>query len=348
MDYVIILAGGIGSRFWPLSSEVEPKQFLNICSSKPMLNESLNRIRNLVPKGNIFIATSKTQKAKIASCLKSLGLPINNIFFEPQGKNTLAPIAALAQRLISKDPEANIVVLPCDHFVKDNRKFLRVLSKGLGIARLGRIVTLGFTPVRPETGYGYIKIKPKLRVKDQGFYEISKFVEKPELKKAKEFLKSKDYFWNGGIFIFRADVMLEEIEKLKPKAYKIIMAMADEHSFNRLWQDLPAISIDYAVMEKTKKIVLVKADYGWLDLGNWQAVEGILKKDKRGNIFKGNCLDLGSRNTLVWSEDKTVATIGLKNTVVVVTKDAVLVCPKDKTQDVKKIVRLLKKKKTGY
>ncbi len=347
MNYINILAGGVGSRFWPLSSELEPKQFLNICSSKPMLQECLCRIKGLVPKENIFIATSNAHKDRMKSCLKGLGVPLGNIFFEPQGKSTLAPIALFSKRIINKDRDANIVVLPCDHYVRNNRKFLEALSNGLRAAQLGYIVTLGFPPIRPETGYGYIKINSESKTKNQKFYEVERFIEKPKLKKALRFLKDKSYLWNGGIFIFRADVMLDEIKRLKPKVYKTIMAMGDKKRFNRLWQDLPAISIDYAIMEKTKKSVLVKADYGWLDLGSWQAVEGILKKDKCGNIFKGNCLDLGSRNTLVWSEGQTIATIGLKNTVVVATKEAVLVCPKDKTQDVKKIVSLLKKKKAG-
>ncbi|TRZ95034.1 mannose-1-phosphate guanylyltransferase/mannose-6-phosphate isomerase [bacterium] len=340
MNYVIILAGGVGSRFWPLSRELEPKQFLNICSKKPMLDECLSRIKGLFPKENIFIATNKAHRKKLNACLKRYNLPNKNIFLEPEGKNTLAPIAFLSKKINESDPDASILVLPCDHFVRDKRKFLKLLKKGLEVSKQGQIVTFGFPPKRPETGYGYIKVKSKKK----DFYSIEKFLEKPDLARAKELIKDKHYYWNGGLFIFKPSVMLGEVKKFKPEAYK---ALQIKKNFKRLWRSLPSISVDYAVMEKTKKAVLMVADYGWLDLGSWQSMEEILKKDKSGNIFKGNCLDLGSKNTLVWSEGQLVATLGLKNMVIVATKDAILAAAKDKTQEVKKIVQILRNKKSG-
>jgi len=329
----------MGSRFWPLSREPKPKQFLNLCSDKPMLDECLARIKGLFPRDNIFIATNKAHRGKLRSCLQRYSLPNKNIFLEPEGKNTLAPIAFLSKQINEKDSDASILVLPCDHFVKDKRRFLRLLEKGLEISKQGYIVTFGFPPKRPETGYGYIKVKSK----NKDFYSIGKFLEKPDLARAKELIKDKHYYWNGGLFIFKPSVMLGEVKKFQPEVYK---ALEMEKNFKQLWESLPSISVDYAVMEKTKKAALMVADYGWLDLGSWQAMEEILKKDKSGNIFKGNCLDLGSKNTLVWSEGQLVATLGLKNIVIVATKDAILAAAKDKTQDVKKIVQILRNKKS--
>jgi len=341
MDYILILAGGTGSRFWPLSRELEPKQFLNLCSARPMLDECLSKISGLVPKKNIYIAANKIHAQKIKNCLKDSGIPAENIIFEPAGKNTLAPIAFLAYRINAVDPYARLIVLPCDHFVRNNKKFLGVLTKGLAIAERGHIVTLGFKPTRPETGYGYIKTK--LRAK--GYYLIDRFIEKPALWRAIRFIRDKRYYWNAGVFIFKPLLMLKEIRKFKPQAYAAIARMKNPLPEYKLWQQLPSVSIDYAVMEKTKKGVLLPADYGWIDLGSWQAVAEISRKDKNGNTFKGNCLDIGSKNTLSWSSGRLVATLGLENIVIVDTQDALLVCAKDRTQDVKKIIRILKRNK---
>jgi mannose-1-phosphate guanylyltransferase/mannose-6-phosphate isomerase len=249
MDYVIILAGGMGTRFWPLSRELAPKQFLNLCSNKPMLEECLTRIKELFPKENIFIATSRTHREKLASCLKKYHLPAKNIFLEPEGKNTLAPIAFLSKKINERDPNASTLVLPCDHFVKDKRRFLRLIKRGLKVSKQGHIVTFGFPPKRAETGYGYIKVKSK----NNDFYSIGKFLEKPGLARAKGLIKDKHYYWNGGLFIFKPLIMLEEVKKFQPEVYN---ALQVKKNFKRLWRRLPSISVDYAIMEKTKKAVL--------------------------------------------------------------------------------------------
>lgn len=340
MNYAIILAGGVGSRFWPLSREEEPKQFLNLCSSRPMIEETIDRIRRLIPKNNIYIATNKIYHQKIKDCLKKMNISQRNLFFEPQARNTLAPIAKLTKNIYDKDKDSIILVLPCDHYIKNKSRFLKVLNKAISIAKRGHIVTLGITPDRPQTGYGYIKVKSK----QKDFYAIDKFIEKPDCFRAKKFIEDRRYYWNAGIFIFRADIMLEEIKKFVPQDFKLIIKIRDKKSLNRLWPKISSISIDYAIMEKTHKIALIPADFDWTDLGSWQSVERLVKKDKSGNIFLGKCLDLGSKNTLAWSDKCLLATSGLDNIIIVVTKDAVLACAKDKAQDVKKIVQILKEK----
>lgn len=347
MKHAIILAGGIGSRFWPISKETEPKQFLNIYSNKGMLEETIQRIRPLIKKENIYIAANKKHYQRINTYLRKFDIPLKNALFEPESKNTLAPIGLLSKRISEADPGAICLVLPSDHLAKNSNTFLKCLKGAINAAHENCIVTLGIRPSRPETGYGYIKVSAKLKTKSaKQIFKVERFIEKPELNKAKKFIKDKRYYWNSGIFIFKPRVMLEEIKRFKPDIYKLIMRLKGKKYFNRLWSKFPSVSVDYAIMEKTKKKVLLPADYGWVDLGSWQTVEEILKHDKDGNIFKGkgNFINIGSRNTIVWSDEGVVATLGLQNIIIVNTKDALLVTAKDKTQDVKKVVQLLKEK----
>ncbi|MEK6727936.1 MAG: mannose-1-phosphate guanylyltransferase [Candidatus Omnitrophota bacterium] len=340
MNYAIILAGGSGTRFWPLSTEVEPKQFLNICSDKPMIEQAIKRIGGLIEKQNIHIATNEIYHKKIKGSLKGLNILTGNILFEPQARNTFAPISLLAEKIYKRDKDAVILVFPSDHYIKNNSKFINVLQKAIHLAKKGFIVTLGVIPVRPETGYGYIKAKSKKK----NYYLIERFVEKPKIAIAKKFIKDKDFYWNTGIFVFRADILLGEIKKFMPLDYRLLTKVKDNKDLNSLWPRLTSISIDYAIMEKTKKMALVPADFGWTDLGSWEAIGDLLIKDKNGNISIGNCIDLGSKNTLCWSNNRILATIGLENIIIVNTDKATLVCAKDKTQEVKKLVGILKEK----
>jgi mannose-1-phosphate guanylyltransferase len=348
VNYAVVLAGGLGSRFWPVSRESRPKQFLAINSDRTLIEETIRRISPIIKKKNIYIATNKMHYRKVKDCLKSFDIPENNFFFEPTGRNTLAPIAFFASKLKDIHPHAVIAVMPSDHFIKDNKKYLKSLSRAIRLAMDGFIVTVGIRPSRPETGYGYIKVNLQRQRYKKGFYYyiVDKFIEKPHFKKAKRLIRDTRYFWNSGTFIFRADVMLGEIKKFFPAVYKTIMKMGSLKDINKLWQRLPCLSIDYAIMEKTDKAVLLPCDYGWLDLGHWKAMEELLRKDKEGNIFIGKkCVDVESKSSLVWSNNRLIATIGLDNIIVVDTDDALLVCSKDKTQDVKGIVQLLKAKK---
>lgn len=346
-NYAIILAGGIGSRFWPLSTETEPKQFLNVCSDKSMLEETIERIGLLIPKENICLAVNIKHKDRISLLAQRLGIPIRNILFEPESKNTFPPIAVLSYRINCVDKDSVISVLPCDHVIKNSKRFRGLLSEAIQASKQGNIVTFGIRPKRPETGYGYLRIKmpdargqrPENKKRKIQIYNIERFIEKPDLTRAKRFVKDKRYYWNSGIFVFKSSVMLEEIKKIMPEVFRLISSGSHLAS---LWSNLPAVSIDYAIMENTANLILLPAEYGWMDLGSWQAIAEISKKDKHNNIFKGNCVDLSSKNTIVWADDnRIIATIGLENIIIVQNKDALLVCAKDKTQEVKKIVHEL-------
>ncbi len=351
MNYAIILAGGVGSRFWPLSRQTEPKQFLRVCSGKPMIDETIDRIAPLIKKENIYIATNKMHKEKIKEFIKRQGIMIKNVLFEPEGRNTFPPIIVLTQRINKIDPEAVISVLPCDHAIENDEKFVELLAKAISVSGGGNIITFGVSPKRPETGYGYIKIRAGVYKSTRAqatraqegtraqVYRIDKFIEKPDLATAKRLIKDKKYYWNSGIFVFKAEALMSETKRLLPDVYRILNSARDS---NRLWASLPATSMDYAIMERTKNSLLMPVDYGWLDLGSWQAIQEVMQKDKSGNIFKGKCLDIESKNTFVWSQDRLVASVGLRDVIIVDTKDALLVCAKDKTQDVKKLVQALR------
>ncbi len=340
MVYAVILAGGIGSRFWPLSTVMEPKQFLNLCSDKSLLAQTIKRVGTFIDKKNIYIATNKSYQGKIKDCIREFNIPLKNCLFEPESKNTLAPIGVLSKLIFAKDKEAIIVVLPSDHLIKDTSQFLKSLARGIEITKNGFIVTLGIVPQRPETGYGYIKVKTlSHKVAKSSVYKVNRFIEKPSLKMAKKLIKDKKIYWNGGIFIFQAQTLLEEIRKLKAGVYKILNKLEDKKNLNKFWSKFPAVSIDCAVMERTKKLALIPIDCGWIDLGSWQALEETIKKDKNGNISRGNHINVGSKNITVWAGQRLVATLGLNNLVIVDTKDALLVCAKDKTQEIKHIVK---------
>lgn len=353
MNYAIILAGGIGSRFWPLSTHAMPKQFLSLCSDKPILTESIERASALVGRDNIYIATNKIYKKQLSRCVGKLRIPKENLLFEPESRNTFAPISVLAQKIFSKDKDAVITVLPSDQFIKNRGEFLGTLKIAIKEAKNGNILTLGIVPERPETGFGYIKIKSKVNPSttlgvDGESFGVEAFIEKPPTSLAKKFIKDKRYYWNAGIFVFQASILLKEIKHLQPMAYGLIAKIKDfDKGLNKIWSEFTATSIDYAIMEKTKKIKLLPLGCGWSDVGSWQAVTEISKKDKDGNIFKCdyNHIDLGSKNTLVWPGRRPVATLGLKNIIVVDTKDGLLVCSAERAQDVKKAVQALKRKK---
>ncbi|MDD4953897.1 MAG: sugar phosphate nucleotidyltransferase [Candidatus Omnitrophica bacterium] len=363
MNYAVILAGGAGNRFWPASTEAQPKQFLKVFSRRSLLEETALRISGLTGSRNIYIAANRAHRRQIISHANKAGVLTENLFFEPQGRNTFAPIAALAKIIFSQDKEAVIAVLPADHSIKENNKFVRALEDAFLAARKGKIIVLGVPADYPETGYGYVKIRSpghsfdsaqdrqvtpstSLRAGRSPVYSVEKFIEKPDLPTARELIKDKRYYWNAGIFIFKAQVLLDQIKRLQPKAFKALMRSRDRHSLDKHWNDFPSLSIDYAIMEKTNKLALIPLDCRWLDLGSWGVMEKIFKKDRHGNISRGRHMDSGSNNITVWSPGVSVVTAGLKDLIIVNTRSGLLVCAKDRTQEVKSLVLALKKKKT--
>lgn len=338
----IILAGGSGSRLWPLSRELYPKQLLNLNSNKSLLQSTFERLNKFMPAENIVSITNIKHTSNVKSQLERLSDNIS-ILSEPLSKNT-APAIALATKFIQqKGNDPVILVLPSDHLIENNEKFIETVKKGEKLAEEGYIVTFGIEPNYPETGYGYINILDE-QILD-GF-KVKEFVEKPDAQTAQKYVEAKTYFWNSGIFMFKASTMIKEIEKFSPKIFEIMQEFdfsnSDKIEYN-LFDKMPSISIDYAIMEKSDKIALVKLESDWNDLGSWQSIYDVSKKDEHNNVMIGHVLDEDSKNSFVYASSKLVATIGLEDIVLIETEDAILACNKDKTQDVKKIFDTLKK-----
>lgn len=340
--YGIILAGGSGSRLWPLSRELYPKQLLNLISDKSLLQSTFERLTNCMQKDEILSITNTKHSANVRM---QLAQQTENpkVLSEPVSKNT-APAIALATKYIMQETGEDpvILVVPSDHLIQDKEHFLSTVKKGEKLAEDGYIVTFGIKPNYPETGYGYINT---LKPLDIGF-KVKEFVEKPNLETAEKYLKAGTYYWNSGIFMFKASTMIAEIEKNAPEIAKIAQNVDFTKSSDIPFVEfdkMPSISIDYAVMEKSDKIALVALESDWNDLGSWQSIYDVSKKDENNNVFIGHVIDEGSKNSFVYASSKLVTTIGLEDTVIVETEDAILACKKDRTQDVKHIYETLKK-----
>ncbi len=341
--YGLILAGGSGSRLWPLSRELYPKQLLNIQDSESLLQATFERLRECMPASNIISMTGVKHVSNVRYQLSSLcDNPL--ILSEPIGRNTAPAIAIASKFIIEKfDDDPVIIVVPSDHRITNVDKFVSTVKNGEKIAEMGYIVTFGIKPTYPETGYGYINITDR---HVEGGFKVNKFVEKPNEELAKKYLADGNYFWNSGIFMFKASVLLEELAKCSPEIYSKLSNFDFSESSDIPFvefEKMPSISIDYAVMEKSDKIALLKLESDWNDLGSWQSIYDVSKKDENGNVIVGHVLDEGSKNSLIYSSSKLVATIGLEDAVIVETEDAILACKKDRSQEVKKIFETLKK-----
>lgn len=339
MNYAIILAGGVGSRFWPFSRELEPKQFMKIIGEVSLLQATIKRLKGVVEPKNIYIVTNNIYFYEVKAQIAKLYVPDKNIILEPQGKNT-APAVGLCARLISRfDQDAVLMVLPSDHYIKNTDNFKRTLNKAVACAKNDFLVTLGVRPNAPSTGYGYIKAWEN----KGGYLKVEKFLEKPNLNRAKQYFKDKKFFWNSGMFVWKANVLLEEIKAYLPDLYKNLELINSVNDTSRVWPAIKATSVDYGIMEHSKRIALIPADFYWTDLGSWDALSEIFPKDKKGNISNGDTLNLDSHGVCVFSRgNRLISTIGVNNVVIADTPDALLVCDRDKTQDVKKLVAKLK------
>jgi mannose-1-phosphate guanylyltransferase/mannose-6-phosphate isomerase len=355
--FAVIMAGGSGTRFWPLSREKTPKQLLKIGSDDSLIQQTVNRVLPLIERENIFIVTNASLSDDIGAQLSAkFGGPWDsNFILEPEAKNT-APALGLAALHINRiNPEGVMAVFSADHVIRRMEEFLDLLRKAGVAAAHDYLVTLGIKPDRPETGYGYIRAgEPLENAGEAGIRSVEAFVEKPDLATAEKYLKSGNYFWNSGIFVWKTGVLLEEIEKHAPALYqglveirKSIGTDAESGVIRQVFKGLKSDSIDYAVMEKTNRAAVIPSDIGWSDVGSWAALDDVSDHDASGNVVAGNVINIGSRDSVLYAEKRLVAAIGLKDIVVVDTPDATLVCSKDRAQDVKKVVEELKKRKAG-
>ena len=342
----VIMAGGTGSRLWPLSRQLNPKQFLKLCGDSTLLQQTLSRLDGLHTAAPSIIC-NEDHRFMVAEQLRQLSVSQASILLEPVGRNTAPAIALAALNAARNGQDPVMLVLAADHFIEDQSAFQQAVKEAEELALQDKLVTFGIVPTQPETGYGYIQRGSALP--EQG-YQVARFVEKPDSATAQGYLDSGDYYWNSGMFMFKASVYLQALQEFRPDILD-----ACKHAFEAGSQDLdfvrvdaaafadcPDDSIDYAVMEKTRDAAVIPLDAGWSDIGSWSALWEIGTKDEQGNVCKGDVLNIGSSNSLVYAESKLVATVGVDNLVVVETKDAVLVAHKDRVQDVKKVVEAIK------
>ena len=336
---ILIMAGGKGTRFWPKSTEEKPKQFINLIEDRTMIQLTVDRIKKLVPIEKIFISTGEKYIDLVKEQLPDL--PEKNIIVEPVGRNT-APCILLASLYIKQIyDDCNIAVLPSDHLIKNEIEFLNILKKANDFVEKNKesIVTIGITPDRPETGYGYIKYN---KIEKNEVVKVDRFVEKPDLEKAKKYLESNEYLWNAGMFIFNVDYMLKELENNYNKTFKLLQQLPSiyDENYNKVLKEIypesENISIDYAVMEKSKNIYVIPSNFGWDDIGTWKALERYVEKDDKDNLIKGQASIYNSSNNVLYSGEKKIVVIGLDNIFCIESDDMIVIGPKEKMEELKK------------
>ena len=345
--YAVIIAGGRGKRFWPLSREAKPKQLIALNGTKTLLHETIERISPLIPKERIYIITASSHSKHVLESTHDI--PVENIIIEPQGRNTAPAIALPASILYKKDPDALMVVLPADHIVGKEDKLIEDISEAIKLADEKRVmVTFGIRPTYPETGYGYIEINKKL---DTSFFGVQSFTEKPNRKKAKFFLESGRYLWNSGMFVFRADIFLDRVKVCLPSLHssleKYFQQGAGESALTEFYGTIDSISVDHGVMEKSAEdIAVLAANFSWNDVGSWSALDDIWKADETGNRKSGcELVSISSESNTIYSK-KLVALLGVDNLIIVETDDALLICKKDRAQEIKSMVEEIERR--GY
>jgi mannose-1-phosphate guanylyltransferase len=350
--YIVILAGGSGTRFWPLSRKSTPKQLMSVFGGKSMLQRTVERVLPLHPK-RIMVVTNALQAAETRSQLEYIqGVPVD-VVEEPVGRNT-APAIGLAASIIARfDPDGIMAVLPADHYILDEERFRETLLKGREVAKESTLVTLGITPTRPETGYGYIEAES-----DGGgaAVPVKRFVEKPSIERALEFLETGRFYWNSGMFIWGACTILDQIAKLMPELSSALAQLTFEQDvwaisdlkpqIAEIYPGIKGESIDFGVMEKAEDVQVIAASFGWSDVGSWSALPEVMEADREGHVIinASGSVSVGSEGCLAYGGGKMVALVGVKDLIVVDTPDAVLVCDKSAAQDVKKVVEELERR----
>ena len=344
--YGVIMAGGGGTRFWPLSRQTTPKQLLNLSGKDLMVNEAIDRLSKTASKDDIFIVTNKTQVAKMLEATNGR-IQKNHILSEPSARNTSACIGYAAMEIVKKYGDGIMVITPSDAYIKNEAEFTRILGIAVKAAEeKDALVTVGITPTFAATGYGYIKFQKS----GENVLKVLEFKEKPDEATAKKYVESGEYAWNSGMFIWKASTILKKFEKYLPEIYADLQKIGDAMNtadelkvIEEIYPKINSISVDYGIMEKADDVFVVPGEFGWNDVGSFDMLGVLHEGDEKGNIKIGDQINIDSKNCITYSSGRLVATIGLENVVVIETGDAVLVCDKNKVQDVKKVVEQLKK-----
>jgi len=364
----VILSGGSGTRLWPLSRELYPKQLLPLVDKRTMLQNTVTRLDGIPYLGDPLIICNESHRFMVAEQMRLIQVKPSAIVLEPVGRNTAPAVAVSALRALTKKNDPVLLVLPADHVIKNTAAFRAVVQAGRIYAEAGKLITFGIVPDKPETGYGYIKKGKEIKVKSEAkgeeslithhsslitAFKVERFEEKPNPSKAKKFISSGDYLWNSGMFMFTASSFLRELKRFAPDILKacerankgaakdLVFLRLDEKAFT----ECPADSIDYAVMEKTGSAVVIPLDAGWSDIGSWSALWEVLDKDKDGNSVSGDVITKDVSNSFIYAGNRLVTAVGVKDHIIIETADAVLVADKDKAQEVKDIVEHLKAEK---
>jgi len=354
-SYAIIMAGGVGARFWPYGTSKLPKQFLPIADSiDTMLQLTVKRLKDIVPLDRIYIITNQQYTGEVKKQIPKI--PTGNIIGEPIGRNT-APCIGLASIILKQfDEKAKMLIVPADHMIENVDEYTKVVNAGLKfVEEKDAIVTLGIVPSHPETGYGYIQFIEDAFFNDQdsdvGIYKVKTFAEKPTTETAMIFLESGDFLWNSGMFILRADTLLGQMQKHLPDLYHALQKIEKaihSHNYQKVLQqvfaEIKGISIDYGIMEKAKNVYVIKAKFKWSDLGSWDEVNRIKTKDKNNNVIIGDTFVKDSTGNLIMSTKGFAGVIGVDNLIIINTKEGLLICRRDRSQEVKEIVDYLKRK----
>lgn len=337
MPSILILAGGVGERFWPVSTAANPKQFLPLTGSSPMILETINRVVPLVSPEKIYVVTTKTQLSLAYKILSDL--PVQNIIVEPEGRNTAACLILSLSYIKKKEGKDEVIaVLPSDHFIGDDQKFQTSLASSFAAAtEQNEIVTFGIKPRRPETGYGYIAVGPELA---SGVYQGLKFVEKPDSAAAERYIEDGGYLWNSGIFIFRINTLIEKLRSFSPSLYQGFLELEkakNNKAIAEVYSKLPRTSIDYGLMEKVSSFLVIPASFEWDDLGTWRSLETIYLSDNNGNIVVGDAYMVDVKNSVIYAKSKLIVAVGVEDLIIVDGENATLICTKERLEEVKQI-----------
>jgi mannose-1-phosphate guanylyltransferase len=349
MYWAVIMAGGSGTRLWPLSRQKYPKQALKLVGEKTMFQYAVERITPIFPVERILVVTRNEHGPILMS--QAPELPIENFILEPEGRGTASAIGLAALLLENRDPGAVMAILTADHFISKTEYFCEILTASEQIAVEGSLVTLGIQPSSISTGFGYIQHGLTLGERNGlEFFDVQRFIEKPDLTTAEQMVLNGNYSWNSGMFVWKLERIFEELELQMPEFYAKLLDLkktlntVDYHSkLNRIWPTIKKQSIDYGVMEGARQVVVIPVDIGWTDIGSWGSLLELLPTDSAKNVLVANHIEIDTHNTLVFGEDRLVATLGVDNLIIIDTKDALLVCSRERAQDVKELVEKMNK-----